>query len=227
MTGTDVSALQPRPRGRPATLSSDAIVETALAMLDARPSAELSLAAIARQLNVTASALYRYFPTWSSLLDAMSVAVFRDFPEMPADQPAAVQLMFWQKELTALYRRHQGVLMLMSWDDKLAGPWLRVQMPVLMLLRQMGFREDRLVETSSWFLAGAVGLVRTYLAADLESISSSEQIDLRSSLEYLTAEQRELIAETTPWIASSHPDTILEAGFRTLIDGVLKAQQAL
>lgn len=227
MTGTDASAPPPRPRGRPATLSSEAIVETALAMLDARPSAELSLAAIARQLNVTASALYRYFPTWNSLLDAMSVAVFRDFPDVPRDQPPSVQLMFWQKELTALFRRHQGVLMLMGWEGKLSGPWLRVQMPVLMLLRQMGFREGQLVETSSWFLAGAVGLVRTYLASDLENISSSEHIDLRSGLEYLTPEQRELVAETTPWIANSDPDVILEAGFRALIDGVLKAQQAL
>ena len=227
MAGQKVMALQPRPRGRPATLSSDAIVETALAMLDAQPSAELSLAAIARQLGVTASALYRYFPTWHSLLTAMSVAAFRDFPDMPDELPVVEQLLFWQKEITALNRRHQGMLMLMSWDDKLAGPWLRVQMPVLMLLRQIGFRERNLVQTSSWFLAGTVGLVRTYLAADLEDVSSSEHLDLANSLKYLTEDQRELLAETTPWIGVGDADAVLEAGFRSLIDGVIKAQAAL
>ena len=227
MAGLKVTALEPRPRGRPATLSSEAIVETALAMLDARPSAELSLAAIARHLNVTASALYRYFPTWTSLLTAMSVAAFRDFPDLPEGEPPVNQLLFWQKEVAALYRRHQGVLMLMGWDDKLSGPWLRVQMPVLMLLRQMGFEKRALVETLSWFLAGTVGLVRTYLAADMEDVRSGDQLDLADSLAYLTPEQRALIAETSPWVGAVDPDAILEAGFRALIDGVVKARAAL
>lgn len=222
-----VSDVQPRPRGRPAVLSCEAIVETSLAMLDAHPTAELSLAAIARQLGVTASALYRYFPTWNSLLTAMSVAAFRDFPAMPETEPAAQQLLFWQKQLAALYRRHKGVLMLMAWDDKLSGPWLRVQMPVLMLMRQMGFRERKLVETSSWFLAGTLGLVRTYLAADLEDVPSGAQLDLAESLEYLTPEQRALLAETSLWLRAGDPDTILKEGFRALIDGLMKAQATL
>lgn len=208
-------------------LSAEGIVETGLAMLDAHPSTELSMAAIARELGVTASALYRYFPTWTSLLGAMSDAAFRDFPDVPEDLSCADQLLFWQRQIVVLFRRHHGVLMLMGWEGQLAGPWLRVQMPVLMLLRQMGFRERSLVETSSWFLGGTIGLVRTYLAADLDGVSRSDQLGLDAGMEYLTPEQRMLLDETKDWIGGGDPDHILEMGFRSLVDGVLRESRNL
>ena len=82
-----------------------------------------------------------------------------------------------------LYDRHHGVMMLMGWDDKLAGPWLRVQLPVIDLLREIGFAELRLVETASWFLAGTVGLIRTYLATDSESLNRSDLVELEGDAE--------------------------------------------
>jgi len=227
MAGQKENVLPIRPRGRPATLSADGIVETGLTLLDAHPTAELSMAAIARELGVTASALYRYFPTWTSLLDAMSDAAFRDFPDLPAALPWGDQLLFWQKQVVALFRRHHGVLMLMGWEGQLAGPWLRVQMPVLMLMRQMGFRERSLVETSSWFLAGTLGLVRTYLATDMDDIASSEQLNLEAGMDYLTPEQQALLNETKGWISAGDPDRILETGFRALVEGVLRESRKL
>ncbi|OCC24147.1 TetR family transcriptional regulator [Croceicoccus estronivorus] len=227
MAGQKGTVLRIRPRGRPAVLSAEAIVEKAVGMLDAHPTAELSMAAIARELGVSAPALYRYFPDWTALLNAMSAEVFRDFPEIPEDLSWGDQLLFWQKQVVSLYHRHRGVMMLMGWDGQLAGPWLRVQMPVLLVLKYMGFREQALVETSAWFLAGTLGLIRTYLPADMEDVASSNQLDLDNGIGYLTEEQRQMLDEQRPWITSGNTERILETGFRALVEGVIQEQRRI
>ncbi|WP_380871399.1 hypothetical protein ACFB49_24530 [Sphingomonas sp. DBB INV C78] len=207
-------------RGRPATLSADGIVDVALKLLDAHPKDELSMAKIARELSVSPPALYRYFPTRTSLLNAMSAAVFADFPEMPADRSWREQLLAWQNDVAAVYERHHGVMMLMGWDDQLAGPWLKVQMPVLTLLHSIGFSRLSLVETTSWFLAATVGLIRTYLAADSDGLSRSDLIEFSEGLGGLTDAQRMLVEETREWISRGDPARILNLGFEALVDGV-------
>lgn len=210
-------------RGRPAVLSADAIVEVALALLDAHPRDELSMARIARELSVSPPALYRYFPTRTALLNAMSAAVFAEFPEMPTDRPWRERLLAWQNELAHLYERHHGVMMLMGWEDKLSGPWLKVQLPVVELLNEIGFSGLRLVETTSWFLASTVGLIRIYLATDSEALSRSDMIELDSHIDGLTPAQQALVAASREWIPRADGNRIINLGFRTLVDGVERA----
>lgn len=207
-------------RGRPAMLSADAIVETALGLLDAHPTDELSMARIARALSVSPPALYRYFPTRTALLHAMSATVFADFPEMSADLPWRERLLAWQNAVAQLFDHHHGVMMLMGWDDKLAGPWLKVQLPVVELLREIGFAELRLVETASWFLAGTVGLIRTYLATDSEALNRSDMVELEGDLGDLTPTQRALVAASRQWIPRTDSNRVLNLGFAALVDGV-------
>lgn len=201
-------------------LSADAIVEVALALLDAHPSDELSMAKIARELSVSPPALYRYFPTRTALLYAMSAAVFADFPEMPTDRPWRDRLLAWQNDVARLYERHHGVMMLMGWDDKLAGPWLKVQLPVVELFHELGFRELRLVETASWFLAATVGLIRTYLATDSEALSRSDMIEFEGDMDELTPAQLKLVEASRKWIPRTDGARILNLGFEALVDGV-------
>ena len=132
-------------------------------------------------------------------------------------------------------RHRAGFLFSVVWYWQTLGPQAHhlnlsagVCCPSGLQLTAYRFQEKRaLVETLSWFLAGTVGLVRTYLAADMEDVRSGDQLDLADSLAYLTPEQRALIAETSPWVGAVDPDAILEAGFRALIDGVVKARAAL
>lgn len=210
-------------RGRPAILSAEAIVDVALALLDAHPRDELSMAKIARELSVSPPALYRYFPTRGALLNAMSAAVFADFPEMPDGQPWRDRLLAWQNDVARLYERHHGVMMLMGWEDKLAGPWLKVQLPVVELLHETGFSGIRLVETASWFLAGTVGLIRTYLATDSEALSRSDLIELEMPDVALTPTQQMLVEASRTLLPQTDGDRVLNRGFLALVDGVERA----
>lgn len=213
-------------RGRPATLSSEQIVMTALAMLEADPRQELSMASIARELGVSPPALSRYFPTRQFLLLAMSASVFADFPEMPANAPWREQLLEWQRALARLFSRHRGLMKLMVWDDQLSGPWLRVQAPVLVLLRKIGFEGVALVETASWFLAGSTGLLRTYLPDESADHRRAYLLNAEAALSYLSAEQREIIEENQNAFSLVDSDAAIATGMSALVDGVARQLDA-
>lgn len=213
-------------RGRPATLSSEQIVQAALAMLEADPRQELSMASIARELGVSAPALGRYFPTRQLLLLAMSASVFADFPDMPANAPWREQLLEWQRALAHLFSHHRGLMKLMVWDDQLSGPWLRVQAPVLVLLRSIGFEGAALVETASWFLAGSTGLLRTYLPDESADHRRAYLLNTEVGLSYLSSEQRKVIEENESAFSSVDSDAAIAAGMSALVEGVARQLDA-
>lgn len=208
------------PRGRPPVLSSDTIVDVALDVLRANPKEEFTTAKVARELGVSPPALSRYFPSRAALLDAMGRKVFAEFPDVPANGDWREQLTAWQHNLLRLFRKNRGMLQLMSWEGKLSGPWLRVQMPVIGLLHDLGFSGLALYETGLWFLSGTVGMIRTYFATDAAEVESSELLDMSEGLELLTPAHRELVLEAQKWMGKSDPDRILGIGLRTLVDGI-------
>lgn len=208
------------PRGRPPMLSSATIIDVALEILRAHPNEEFTTAKVARELGVSPPALSRYFPSRAALLDAMGSKAFADFPDVPANGDWREQLTAWQHNVVRLFRKNRGMLQLMSWEGKLSGPWLRVQMPVIALLHDLGFTRLALYETGMWFLAGTVGLIRTYFASDTSDVESSEALDLTEGLEHLTPAHRELAQEAQNWMGKSDPDRVLGIGLRTLVDGI-------
>ena len=208
------------PRGRPPLLSSDTIIDVALDVLRANPKEEFTTAKVARELGVSPPALSRYFPSRAALLAAMGNRVFSDFPDVPANGDWREQLTAWQHNLLRLFRNNRGMLQLMSWEGKLSGPWLRVQMPVIALLHDLGFSGLALYETGLWFLSGTVGMIRTYFASDTLDVENSELLDLSEGLEHLSPAHRELAQEAQKWMGKSDPDRILGIGLRKLVDGI-------
>lgn len=219
---TSRTKAQPTPpaRGRPPTLSEGRIVEVALDLLHANPREPLSMARIARELSVSPPALTRYFPSREALLTAMSAVVFADFPDELKGATWREQLAEWQANIVRLYRKHPGVLHLMEWDGKLAGPWFRAQMPVIVLLHRLGFRQTRLLETAGWFLAGTVGMVRTYWGSERVAGGRSDLLDLTEGMAHLNPEQRALAEDAHHWLDKLDPERLLRLGLDALIDGV-------
>ena len=203
-------------------LSREVIVRAALKQLRGGTGEDLSIAEVARQLAVSPPAISRYFQSRTALLEAMSVAVFAEFPPLPVDGDWRELLLTWQKQVVVLFRRHPGVLCVMAWDGHIAGPWLQVQMPVIRILHDLGLRRWRLVETSTWFLAGSVGLIRTVLIPDMQPVDRSDRLDLTPGTAHLDAAQLALLQETAPWIGRSSAEAILNRGFEALIDGVAR-----
>ncbi|MGC0249316.1 TetR/AcrR family transcriptional regulator [Pseudactinotalea sp. Z1748] len=77
--GTEASTTRPlTPRARARADAISRIKELALAQLADSGPASLSLRAIARELGIVSSALYRYFPSRDALLTALIVDAYQD-----------------------------------------------------------------------------------------------------------------------------------------------------
>lgn len=208
-------------RGRPPMLSSETIVDVALELLRANPKDEFTTAKVARELGVSPPALSRYFPSRAALLEAMADKAFADFPDVPANGNWRDQLTAWQQNMARLLQHNRGMVQLASWEGKLSGPWLKVQMPVISLLHDLGFTGLALFETGGWFLSGTVGMIRTYMAVDSEAeVERSELLDISEGLQKLTPAQRELALEAQKWVGKSDPERVLGIGLRKLVDGI-------
>lgn len=85
-----------RPRGRPATIDREAVLEAALRLLDAEGVEALTMRRLARELDVSAMAPYRHFASKDELLVALidRLAARVHFPPRPAD-PRGAMLVLW------------------------------------------------------------------------------------------------------------------------------------
>ncbi|WP_157216853.1 TetR/AcrR family transcriptional regulator [Flavisphingomonas formosensis] len=215
-------------RGRPPILSEQAIVEAALSHLTQRhPLMDLSMAQVARDLSVSATALYRYFPTRDQLLRALSDRIFAEFVYPDLALPWVEQLRVWQDSLAMLFERCPSLTRLMGWGEEIAPAWFKIQMPPLRVMHDQGLRGTDLVEISTWFLSGTVGLLRTHMIADSELQRPSHLIAFETSLPLLTPEERALVDETLPFIALGDSDRIVREGLDALVDRVVKRVAAL
>lgn len=68
-----------KPRGRPARISRDMILDAAAALAEANPDELPSLNGIARALKISPMAIYTYFASKDELLQALSDRLLADF----------------------------------------------------------------------------------------------------------------------------------------------------
>ncbi len=219
-------------RGRPARLSVEAVVATALRLLDEAPAEDLTMTRVAQALETTTMALYRYFPSREAMLSAMADHVFGEFDTDSAapDLPWQEALFRWQCALKALFQRHRGLTRLMGWSGRLSGPWFRVQMPVIEILDANGFKGKTLADASTWFLGSTVGMLVVDNASGLLAFHGGQKLspltlDFVSGLPYLNARQKEIALETLPLLPAVDTGALIEFGFRQLIRG-LEAMKA-
>lgn len=128
------------------TLTRDAIVTTALSILDTYGLPDLTMRRVASALSVQPSALYWHFPSKQALLAAVADAIIPSLPPFHGRDLTRVQL--WAARLHTLLGRHRdaaelvwSVLSLRRWESSIAYP-------VQDALREAGL-EDKLARSAA------------------------------------------------------------------------------
>lgn len=216
-------------RGRPARLSTDAVIRAALTLLDICPAEDFTMTRIAQALGTTTMALYRYFPSREALLEALADHVFAQFHMVVKPNATWQETLFaWQWTLKSHFEQHQTLHRLMAWNGRLSGAWLRVQMPAIEAIHSTGLRGRRLHDAVTWFMTDTVGLLTIGTADVLLSFEGRGQaqqgygsLDVADSLTYLNPRQREIMQnDMIPNISAFDVDAMIEFGFRHLIRGI-------
>ncbi len=140
-------------RGRPPTISWDAILRAALAIADAEGVRAVSMRAVAQRLGVTPMALYRHVGDKQALLDGL---VERLLLEVPLPNPRlgwAARLRALVDDVLVVARRHPGVFPLLLQRPAVTPGALRLVEAIFAALAEAGVppadipRTERLLST--------------------------------------------------------------------------------
>jgi TetR/AcrR family transcriptional regulator, tetracycline repressor protein len=216
---------QPRRRGRPPRaqqpLSRDRVLRAALALLDSRGLASVSVRQLASRLGVTPMALYNHFASKDDLLDALHEAVLLDVVRSGPRRGAS-----WKSRVTTLagdlrqaLRAHPHALLLFATRPVRALAILKIADELLRRLLAAGFSARQAL-----FLFDCVVMLTTGHALAEFGISPAAAPE-RSGRD-LAAQRAALsraglhclvhvVEKTTP----HDYDAEFESGLRALLDG--------
>lgn len=104
-------------RGRPSVLDIDGVVAAAVALADREGVVNVTLASVAKDLDVTKMSLYRHIGSKAELLELMADFAIGDPPPVESTGD-------WRAELTTLAEANRDVLMKHPWlvELPLSGP---------------------------------------------------------------------------------------------------------
>lgn len=208
-----------RPRGRPARLSRQVIIDMAMEQLATRSADELTLTGVAAGLGMATMSLYNYFPNHEALLNAVADHSFSLYkmPKQRANQAWQTYLSDWLWALQEHCTLHPVVFKVIGLEGQLSSAWLKVCAPAIQTLRDQGLEGERLAFVTAWFFNHAIGL----LLAESSAPAFRHPISL-GHLEKLSPEEQETFLSLRPHLSSTASEKVLEFGFDLLIEGVAK-----
>lgn len=229
--GTDRSG----DRGRPARLSRERVLASALELVDREGLSALSMRLLGADLGVEAMSLYRYVPGKEALVDGLVEALYLQLEDRldqaPVSAPAPTAGDFEQRAdlqriALTMYQvciDHPQVVPLLS-TRMMAVPLARRPLPVLRdhervltLLRDAGLDEAQSATVLRAFTAWVLG----YTSVDLRAmVDNPEEPDpaFRFGLHRLPAKDLPRLRESTPALAERGGPEGLAAGLDALLD---------
>jgi AcrR family transcriptional regulator len=200
-------AAEPRPRGRPARLSRDAILEAALRLLERAPREPLTVTRIAEEVEAAPAALYRHFENVDDLLDGVLGRVLGGV-ELAIRRRAGWprQTRDWMTSLRRHLLRYPAVLGLFGRLGRTSPAWLDVAAVLLAILERAGLRGAQLARTHLWITETTIGFVMQEA-----SLSLPDQIrGARASLGEMSEGGREKLAPLMPHLAALGADELFD-----------------
>jgi AcrR family transcriptional regulator len=215
-SGAEGSGADRRPRGRPPTIDRDAVLDTALGLLDAEGVEALTMRRLASELGVSAMTPYRYVGSKDELLMVLvdRLAARLVYPPRPRD-PKAAMLVLWSTIYDSL-AEHTWVPEVLARRRMMAPSVLDAIEEIHAALRDAGLSINAAVRAYRlmWnFTLGAL-LVRAGASAE----SRSQQRELRGAPD--PDRYPMLAAAATAWAAAHDRDTYHD-DLAALIDGLL------
>jgi TetR/AcrR family transcriptional regulator, tetracycline repressor protein len=224
-----VSTAVKRSRGRPAQLSRERILETTLSLLQRVPLAELTMQRLARELNITPTALYGYFHNQEELFASVSERVLAG-----VDLSAVREATGWRDILRnwtqairnqMLLYPHSAEIVQLQPQVKTPASWFELMVLPVQALRQAGLSDYALMDSLRCICRVVFGAVVNELTMDPYNLRL-EQADASAALDHLSPECRTEIEYLLPYLGDQDNDALFSFTVERLLDGIeLMAQQ--
>ena len=221
---TDRSAPKSAAR-RDGTITRDAVLSTALELIDREGLDGLSMRRLARELGRDPMTLYRYAPNKAALLDAVAETVLAQLKVDPTDPDWAAQLRNVARDYRRLALAHPNVVPLLvtlplSTPLALRPPGvLRLLEDVLTLLKRAGFSGADALHIYRALFGFLHGHVLDELQELIENPDETDDL-LRLGLHRLPIGEFPLLRGLAPVLAGYDGAAELERGLDILLAGL-------
>lgn len=216
MNTTDETMDETR-RGRPAKLTPDQIVHTALLIADAEGLDAVSMRRLARELEVSPMALYGYFEAKRDLVRGMLDEVSRGLgPQDTSTGGWPDQLAEMGRRVRATITAHPGLAQLFVTAPALGGRAMHVVDDMVALLRREGVSGEVAVRAVYAVMAYAIGFSAQEVPRRQRQGDPGER---RRALESLPTERFPNMVELAEYAAGFASDEQFESGLQALIAG--------
>lgn len=203
--------------GRRASLSPEAIVETALAMIDREGERGFSMRKLAGEMGVDPMTIYHYHENRDALVHEVLHALMRDF-EVPA--PGAD----WREDirelcqaLRRLARRHPGAFQIYELYERWIPGELAMHEAFLAVLSRAGFDPAAALRGMRILLTYAEAFAVDEIAGWLDPM---DEADRREFSENLSQDEHPCLSAALETIETVDPDADFDFGLDVLIRGL-------
>jgi AcrR family transcriptional regulator len=196
-------------RGRPPRFSRDQIVAAVADMLEADPSAPLTIARAAEAVGAKPMSLYRHFDDRDDLIAAVARHLFADIrPRVAGGAAWQVEVRAWMKAIYRQARRVPQIVQLLASGE--SSEWLGDSAYLAGVFERAGFHDDRvLAEAVYWVATATMG----HAMIDAAGRGQFPTDRLRARLDSLDEDDAALNARLIPHIEKLHTH-----GFELVID---------
>ena len=141
-----------KPRGRPARISREMILDAAVELSQKSGEDIPSLNGIARAMKISPMAIYTYFASKDELLQALSDRLLTEFElAVPAEVDPFATLLAWANAMRSHMLAHPQLINLLVWEGGHTSiAWLERSMMVSDALGQLGFAGEPRARATLW-----------------------------------------------------------------------------
>ncbi len=198
-----------RPRGRPARLSRQTILEAGLSLLERSPDEPLTLSRVADEVGAVPAALYRHVGSHDELLDGVLGLVLEGIEvEIRTRASWKTRVRDWMTAVRRQLLRYPAVVPLIGRSGRTSPAWLDAISVLIEVLEHAGLRGAKLARAYIWVAESTMGHVQTEAAMSFpDQIASARKV-----VSELSPEARERFAAV-----GHHLDTLDDDAFFAFI----------
>lgn len=202
-------------RGRPARLSREQIVNTAVDLLLDGSGKPLSIHRLARALDITPMAIYRHIENKDALMQAVALELLGRFqPHIPeADWP--VQLQTWAHETRAYFLKHPVFFSILGWQEHIAIAWLQQVAVLTRILAKTGIDDGALADAVQWTANTLMGSIYFEISSRRSGFKVS-----RDDIDALSEADAGIVRDIMAHLLKKDPDVVFEDCVERVIESL-------
>ena len=211
-----------RPRG---SLTREAVVEAALALVDAEGIDALSMPRLARQIDAGVMTLYHYVGSKSELLEAVALRAIAEvrLQDLQAKDASAI-LLDWGRGMREVLLAHPGVAGVLAHQAVIGQGIFRGMEGLLGRLQPAGVDVERGVRAVYAVLIYTLGFVLWETPRVHEQPPSAYTIQWRAEFARLPEDQLPHVALALPYLGTLASEAQFEFGLQALVTGLTQVE---